>query len=282
MNHQDDNSFTRNYHFSNVYISVFFPSFLNLSRCILHSKMDQMKLKSNFCKVIFYDNEDDTIVRFVFENELYKIKAYKSLLSEISPVFKDIFNDCQGKFEFKMNDSVAFDQFEIFKLFLEIIYGLTDVDTLTIDQAICVHFYAHKYQIHLLCEMIREIMTKKGVIGKTFSVMQFIHTIQMTELHSWNDLKDQLKNIQLNIKDQSEALSIYKTCMDHNMQSLIGQVVSFLVAETVNDHWPRDLVIRVLEQLRNNLFCFHDINDYRKFKTCNICITPMKDQNVFP
>lgn len=236
--------------------------------------MDQMKWKSNFRKVAFYDNENDTIIRFVFDNELRKIKAYKSLLSEMSQVFKSMFNDRQDKFEFKINDPVAFDQFEMFNLFLEIVYGLTDVDTLTVDQAIGVHFYAHKYQIDSLCEMIREILTKKSVIDKIFSVTQFIDCIQMAELHSWNDLKEQLKNVKLNIKNQSDGLLIYKVCMDHNTinsGSLIGQVASFLAAETVNDHWPRDLVIRVLEQLRNNLFCFHGVNDYRKLKACSIC-----------
>lgn len=258
--------------------------------------MDILKWKSNFIKCILYDDEDNTMVRFLFSTPHYcseertkdennpeqplvesgvtqirKLKGYKSLLSKVSPVFNTMFNDYWDKSEFEMNDPVDFDQFEIFHLFLEIIYGLTGVDTLTVNQAICVHYYAHKYQVDPLIEKIQGILTNYAKIRVTISVTELIDSIKMAELYSLNEFKEQLNSVKLNIKNQSDALLVYKTCMDHNLKGLIAQVVSFLQSKPVEDYWPRNLIIYVLEKNRRKLFCYHGGNDYRRFKSCTIC-----------
>ena len=155
-----------------------------------------------------------------------------------------------------MDDPVDFDQFEAFQLFLEVVYGISTVDTLTVDEAIRVHFYAHKYQMDPLIRQVREVLTKRmnqGIKDKPYSIMELIESIRMAETYSLNEFKEQLNRVKLDITEEIQALGFYDVCVDHKMEGLIDQVVSFMESKPVDDYWPTDLVIRVLELNRKEL-----------------------------
>lgn len=262
--------------------------------------------KSKFNNFIFNVDEDHTVVQFVFvtpniqeesidnikkikNDEVRKIIGYKSFLSKMSPVFEKMFSENWNQSEFVMDDQVDFNQLEVFQLFMELVCGLANVDTLTINQIICVHFYAHKYLMDPLIAKILEVLTNRTKSEETFSVTEFIDSIKMAELYSLNEFKKQLNKVKLDITSQSDAIKAYNICIDCNMnQNVIRQVVSYMESQPVND-WPINLVIRVLESnqtklmitkssLENverklkefqnkTLYCCHTV----EFKLCSYC-----------
>lgn len=271
--------------------------------------MDPVELRSEVCKLLLENDEGD-IVRFIFPVQdqpdsseesgqgsdpvpgqkdcdegikVRKIKGYKSFLSKVSPVFKTMFNDQWNKSEYEMNDLVDFDQFEAFKLFMKVVYGLATIDTLTVDEAIRVHFYSHKYQMDPLTEQVRQVLTKQmnqGIKDKPYSVMELIDCIKMAELYSLKEFKEQLNRVKLDIRNGSDALLFYNTCVNQptTFNGLIHQVISFLESKPVNDDWPNDLIIRVLELNRRKLkefrgqtlYCQH-YGDFYDFESCTDC-----------
>lgn len=51
-----------------------------------------------------------------------------------------------------------FNQIEAFTSFMETVYGLTEVSKLSMDEAIRVYYYAHKYRMDSLTEKLRKTM----------------------------------------------------------------------------------------------------------------------------
>lgn len=58
-------------------------------------------------------------------------------------------------------DRVDFDQYLTFKSFMEILYGLRQIDS--IDQATTVYYYAHKYHVVDVEKKILEFLCERGV-----------------------------------------------------------------------------------------------------------------------
>ena len=81
---------------------------------------------------------DNEIVTFVFRSVgvfppivssriLMKIRAPKSMLMKISPVFEAMFSANWDTNSVEMKDDVKFNQFDTFQLFLEVLFGLTSL-----------------------------------------------------------------------------------------------------------------------------------------------------------
>lgn len=104
------------------------------------------------------DDCEDDLIRFTFPYEKRKIKCSISMVSAASNVFKAMFSErwnqeksvddaqmvdqrnCYEK-SIKLDDPVHFDEYLMFKLFVEILYGLRHVDSsLTVDQATGIYF----------------------------------------------------------------------------------------------------------------------------------------------
>ena len=233
-----------------------------------HNLMNPSKL--HLARVYFGDFQANDIFWFIFpaqakladsksddksgqsSPEAAKVKAHKSVLSNVSPVFESMFNKNWDKSEQVMDDSllVDFDQPKIFQLFIYIIYELRKITTLSTEDAARVHFYIHKYQIEPLITEVRKVLTDRMKVGtdtKPYTVVELTESIKMADLNSSLDFKTKLNDVKLDIQDGNVA-EIYDTCITHGMDRLVNQVDTFLDMKPLNKSWPLDLIVRYYER----------------------------------
>lgn len=169
-------------------------------------------------KLVLEDNEDD-IVRFAFSNEKRKIKCSISMLSEVSPVFETMFSslwrnekaaevelDFHQEKTITLDDNVNFDQYVAFKLFMQILYGLHRIDSLSVDQASSVYFYSHKYEIKDIEERIQRFLNKRmesGMSQKPFSVTELKDGIEFAQGYQLDEFKDKLDQVKLAFDEEN-------------------------------------------------------------------------------
>ena len=192
-----------------------------------------------------------------------KIKGYKSLLSQMSPVFETMFSENWNDSVVIMDDPVDFDQFEAFRLFLAVGYKLKNVDSLAVEDATRVYFYAHKYQMDALIKEIENFLktrVDKGISKVPFEFAEMRECVKLAELYSLGDLKKQLDKVKVFI-DDGNVLGLYEFGLDHGMEKLVEQIVKYLEFKPVGDKWPRDLMARVMEQNQKSLKKYQDMVD---------------------
>ena len=217
----------------------------------------------------------------VQSRKVRKIKGHKSLLVEVSPVFKTMFSENWDQSEVEMDDPVDFDQCDAFRLFMAVVYELKKLDTLAVEDATRVYFYAHKYQMEPLIKKLRKVLTDRmtqGVSSKPYTVSELTESIKMAELYSLNDFKTNLDGVKLDINDKN-ALELYEITEDHGLKKLQEQVVKYLDKKPIDESWPFGLIVKVVERHREQLKVFRGLYSLhcthsgysRNFKECSTC-----------
>lgn len=152
------------------------------------------------------DEDESDVIKFAFPNEERKVKCFISILSEASPVFQTMFytrwnqaksvdkqpgnqyelNQCQRSCyqveTIRLDDAVNFDQYNTFKSFMEILYGLFRADSLTIQRATDIYYYSHKYQVKKVETKIHNYLyerMKKGIsVTELHQIIEFVQMYQ--------------------------------------------------------------------------------------------------------
>lgn len=198
------------------------------------------------------DDEDD-LIRFTFPDDDRKIKCSKSMLSEISPVFKTMFNETWLKESIvKLEDDVTFHQYSIFKQFLEILYELRDVYSLKIDEATAVYFYSHKYEVIETTNKIQAHLNERmeaGISKDPLSVAELNDALQFASLYGLEDFKKKLDKVKLHFNDEN-PVEFYNLAVEFQMDLLKEQIVQHLKIIEPKDNWTHELSNAVLKCLQ--------------------------------
>lgn len=227
--------------------------------CNIAVNVEMAKISSEITKLIskilIESDKDEENVIFTFPDEK-KLKCSMSLLSEVSPVFKIMFGEVwfQGKKTVEMNDSVDgfdnFDQYTVFKLFLNILYGLCDVDTLTFSQATEVYFYSHKYQVDIVNEGLLSNIGDKIDVGSpsTTELKDLFHFVQLFEL---DELEERLDVLELDL-DEENCYEFYGLAKKMDLHALEQQVINYCGSIEPDTDWAPEFLCLVIKTLQEN------------------------------
>lgn len=190
------------------------------------------------------------IVKFRFKGQKGKeVRCLKSFLTLCSPVFTTQFNDTWDKNAVELDDPVKFDQYERFKLFIEVLIKVKSLKDLKLDGAVCVYFYADKYQIVDLKSKIEDVVSSLN--DDTLpSVLE--RSLEMVEEFGFDALKVAIDGVKLLIMNDL-ALGLYNTCKRFKMEKLTKKVVSFMSKMDYDASWPAVLLVEIAEQNRLDL-----------------------------
>lgn len=217
-------------------------------------------------KLLLDENEDD-VIKIQFPNEEKRIKCSISILSEVSPIFKAMFSGrwCQNAnasletingAEFndtekimKIIDLVDFDQYLTFKSFMEILYGLRQIDS--IDQAMAVYYYAHKYHVadvekkilKFLCERMGSECQFEVSADDIQEVIKFVHVYQPDELIKMLDQITPALN-------EENALKYFELATQYEMTALKKEVVSYMAKVPPSENWTTEVYRSVIIHLK--------------------------------
>ncbi len=246
--------------------------------------MDSSTIARYLSKLLIEDDETE-IIRFEFPNETRKIKSSKSFLSKISPVFKTMLGETWlTDTTIKLEDQVKFDQYVTFKLFLEIIYELFDVNMLSVEQAIEVYHYADKYEVTDLSKKIRSLLNKRmesSVSKNPVSVAELTEGLHFAELYQLDEFKKKLDKVALDFNEENPAL-FFDLAVKFGQDTLKEQIIQHLKTIEPNDTWTLEIsnsVVKCLqEELRKekmNRSAFEESIGSIKFGT------PVRARNIF-
>ncbi len=205
-----------------------------------------------FLSKLLIENDGDDFVRFSFPNETRQIKCSISLLSEVSPVFKTMFSEkwCSQKI-IKMDDHVQFDQFLTFKLFIDIIYGLTKEDALSVGQAVNVFFYSDKYQVDAMKDRIHCFIADKIEIG-WISTTELEEVYNFIKLFQFDDLIKSLDNMELDL-DAENSYEFYKLADKMQLPQMKEQVIVYCETLQPDPKWGCDFLCLVVNNLQRKI-----------------------------
>ncbi len=229
---------------------------------------------AEFLSNLMLDDDEEDIVRFAFPNQKRKIKCFIPMLKEISPVFEAMFSarwrqenvaddinqpdqsegiDTASQVKIiQLNDDVKFDQFAAFKLLMQILYGLKQLESLTVDQATDVYFYSHKYQIKEVNANIQKLLNERmesGMSNLPLSVAELSESVGFAQLYNLDEFKYKLDNVILAF-DEDNPIQFWDLALKSNMKSLQEQVVDHVKAIAPNKDWPLDLLLAIIGRLQ--------------------------------
>lgn len=217
--------------------------------------MDPSKIGYYFSKLFIEDDESD-LVRFTFVGHEKKIKCHKSILAEKSEVFKTMFGaNWTENGSVEMDDAVEFEQYEMFKLFIELLYEIRNTDSLTLYEATAIHFYAHKYQISDLTEKILtklNIIVESGIMVEPFTVEELKEGLQFGQLYELHEFNEKLDLVQLafSVDDPHEFFSLAK---EYQKENLKEQVIDYLKTVPPDDTWTLEVSHLVVAALQDDI-----------------------------
>lgn len=218
------------------------------------------------------DDEDD-IVFFAFPNQKKKIKCSISMLTEISIVFDAMFKNRWIKEETKdvdavqpqpiqpqqdkiiqLEDDVHFNQYSTFKLLMQILYGLRRMDSLTVDQATSVFYYAHKYDINDIEENIKKHLNERmesGMSKLPFTVSELTEGVEFAQTYHLDKFKKKLDEVKLDFDEENlNAIQFWDISIRFGMKMLQQQIVDHMMHVPPKKEWPFDLLLAVTDQLQ--------------------------------
>lgn len=207
--------------------------------------MEIAKFSSN---LIVDDDED--VVRFKFPDENKQIRCHRSLLTKVSPVFNTMFTSENWNKEttIRMNDLVKFNQFFVFKLFVNILYDICSANSVTLEQATDVFFYSHKYQVNIVNDKILSFI-KREIKYKTFSLEELQRVHSFSEFYGL-DLKEKLDLMSLNL-NEGNCCEHFQLADELNLTKMKQRIIEF-AAKTIkpNRKWPSEFLCLVVEDLQ--------------------------------
>lgn len=217
-------------------------------------------------KLMLEDDEDD-VVFFAFPNEKRKIKCSISMLTEISPVFEAMFSTrwhqeksidnqqldsiSQDK-TIQLDDGVTFNQYLTFKLLMQILYGLRQIDSLSVDQATGVYFYANKYQIKDVAEKIKKLLNKRmetGISKSPFTFTELKQGIEFAQLYQLDDFKNKLDKVKLDFNGEN-PVQFWDLVNKFEMEALKQQLLHHLKTIVPKADWGEDILLAVIGRLQ--------------------------------
>lgn len=222
------------------------------------------KSKNYLLKLLIESEDEGDFVRFTFPNEERKIKCSINMLSEVSPVFKTMFSEtwCPQTSSVKMGDLVQFDQYLTFKLFVGIVYGMYEADSLSVTQATDVYFYSHKYQVEAVSKNILQYLNKRmnpGMSTKPFSVDELKVALDFYKYNGLEVFKKKLDEVILAV-DKDNSMSFFKLANEFGMNKLKMQVIGFLKTIEPNENWQPEVLCLAVMDLQSDKKNLEDEN----------------------
>lgn len=148
-----------------------------------------------------------------------------------------------------------FDQHAVFKLFLNIIYGLCDVNSLTISQATDVYYYADKYQVDIVKNLILDFIKQKIGVGHA-STTDLNSLYQFVKLYDFDSDSDsdlglliQLDEMNINLDDEN-CYEFYKLADVMELHAMKRKVIDYCAAVEPNKKWAPEFLCEVIENLQ--------------------------------
>lgn len=226
-----------------------------------------------FLSRIMLEDDEDDVVFFAFPNQKKKIKCSISMLAEFSPVFEAMFSTrwirentdgvgdnqpemiatAQNK-TIQLSDDVNFDQYSTFKLLLQILYGLRQMDSLTVDQATNIFHYAHKYEIKDVEDKIQKFLNERmesGMSKLPLTVAELTDGVEFAKMYHLDEFKQKLDQVKLAFDGENlNPFQFWDVATNFEMKTLQQQIVGHLVHVAPNKDWPFDLLLAVTERLQ--------------------------------
>lgn len=199
-------------------------------------------------KLSIEDNESD-IIRFAFASNHKKLRASKSFLSKISPVFEKMFSDTWNKEStIELSDDVTFNQYTIFHYFLIIIYEICEVNRLRTHRLIAAYYYAHKYEVSIAKSKIETELANR-MNQKLLCVENLYRFYEFSELYQLDELKEKLDNAKLAL-DSHNSHTFFEAAVKLQLNTLKQQVIEYSQTTEPNDSWPLEMYDSVLRSLQ--------------------------------
>lgn len=149
-------------------------------------------------------------------------------------------------------DDVTFNQYSTFKLFLEIIYELREVNSLSVDEATAVYFYAHKYEVIDTTDKIQTHLNKRlkdGLSKRPLSVAELNDGLQFADTYQLEDFKKELDKVKLDF-DEENPVQFFDLAVSFQMILLKDQIIQHLKTIEPNDTWTLEISHLVLKCLQ--------------------------------
>lgn len=207
------------------------------------------KLLSN---LLVEDDDDEDIVRFSFPNQNRQIKCSICLLSKVSPVFEAMFTEnWHTKKTVKMDDFVQFNQFLTFRLFVNMLYGLLEFNSLTIGDATNAFFYSHKYQVEIVNDRILSFLHHKVAIG-SLSLIEFRVLLDFAQLFNLTHLMAKLDHFDLKL-DVDNCYELYQLADQMNLKKIKQRVIGYCVTVQPKAEWSSEFLCLVIASMQQKM-----------------------------
>lgn len=202
--------------------------------------------KAEFLSKLLDDDEDD-IVRFEFEHATKKIKCNISLLMQESQVFKIMFSEKWKKETIQLKDFVQFNQYLVFKKFVNILYGIIEVNSLTIQLATDVFFYSHKYEVKVMSDKIL-LFLKEQMKQRSLSLTEMSRICSFSEMFQL-DLKECLDQVKLCLNNEN-VYEIYLLAERLNLTKVKERALDFSATIKAREIWSAKFLCAVIGSLQ--------------------------------
>lgn len=205
-------------------------------------------------KLIIEDGE--VMVIFTFPNDERKIRCSRALLCEVSEVFKTMFgtkwDSGNGNSTVELTDLVPFNQFETFKLFVQLLYGMRQIESLSGVDACHVFFYSDKYDVRSVSKKILAWITS-----------QLQHKVTLNELESYieiaetypvlDDFAKKLGSAKLDLNER-DAMKFFALVKESGMCLLQQQIADYLKTIPPRSDWSNEVLQSIIKdlQIENN------------------------------
>lgn len=189
------------------------------------------------------------IVKFTFKHHEGKVvRCLKSFLVDRSPVFAAQFNETWDKNKVELDDPMMVDEYERFKLFIEVLIKVKRCRSLDLDEAIYVYYYADKYQINNLKFIIENVVSD---LQEETAPCVLEKSLEMVDKFGFNVLKEAIDGTKIFILDD-RALDLYNTCKQFKMEKLTLKIVDYMSKMDYDVSWPPALLIEIAKWNRQD------------------------------
>lgn len=154
----------------------------------------------------------------------------------------------QEKQTVKIDDFGTFDQYSTFKLFVEILYGICDVDSLTLAEATQVYFYSHKYQVEVVTDSIVEYLHQRiNNASRPFSVNELEILLYFTQMYELDDVKKNVVHVKL---DEETSMKFFHLANEYKMNPLKEKVINYLMTIEPKEEWEPEVLCAVIRNFQ--------------------------------